>query len=282
MSTYIPYRRKQIIINTWHGGLLSKKMGLDVECSSFEKINIKNMAEITDYVLSPSKLFSEMAMRSALGINESKMLNFGFPRNDIFFKNDASIIRKVKRFYNIPEERGIILYAPTFRGPARNASTVYINKQEEIITAMENRFQRKYVLLVRLHHTIPMPECVLSGNKYADVQELLYASDIVITDYSSVIWDFFFTKRPFFLYTPDLEEYTGARGFYIPVDQWGFPLAKTESELVDNIYRFTIENHLNAIENYLAMVGSYEQGTAAKQCIEFIDGLMNKDQGESR
>jgi hypothetical protein len=51
MSTYIPYRKKQIIINTWHGGLLSKKIGLDIECSPYEKINIKNMAEITGYVL---------------------------------------------------------------------------------------------------------------------------------------------------------------------------------------------------------------------------------------
>jgi CDP-glycerol glycerophosphotransferase len=224
-------------------------------------------------------------MFSAFGINKSKMLNFGFPRNDIFFRNDASITRKVKRFYNIPEETGMILYAPTFRGPASNASVVYINKQEEIIAAAENRFQRKYVLLVRLHHTIPLdeePECVVNGNKYSDVQELLYASDIVITDYSSVIWDFFFTKRPFFLYTPDIEEYTSARGFYIPVDQWGFPMAKTKSELVDNIRQFNIENHLNAIENYFAMVGSYEQGTATEQCVEFIDDLMNKYQEESR
>lgn len=264
---------------------MSKKIGLDIECSSFEKINIKNMKEITDYFLSPSKLFSEGVMRSAFGINESKMLNFGFPRNDIFFRNDASITRKVKRFYNIPEETEMILYAPTFRGPASSASTVYINNQEEIITAAENRFQRKYVLLVRMHHTIPLNEeskCVLNGNRYSDVQELLYASDIVITDYSSVIWDFFFTKRPFFLYTPDIEEYTGARGFYIPVDQWGFPLAKTEAKLVDNIRRFNIENHLNAIRNYLALAGSYERGTAAEQCVEFIDGLLNKYQEESR
>jgi CDP-glycerol glycerophosphotransferase len=96
------------------------------------------------------------------------------------------------------------------------------------------------------------------------------------------VWDFFFTKRPFFLYMPDIEEYTGVRGFYIPVDQWGFPRAKTESELVDNIHRFNIEKHLNAIENYLAMAGSYEQGSATKQCIELIDGLMNKYQEESR
>jgi CDP-glycerol glycerophosphotransferase len=133
------------------------------------------MAEITDYILSSSRWFSGV-MFSAFGINESKMLNFGFPRNDIFFRNDASITGKVKRFYNIPEETGIILYAPTFRGHASNASTVYISEQKEIITAAESRFQRKYVLLVRLHHTVPLSkesDCVLNGNKYSDVQELL-------------------------------------------------------------------------------------------------------------
>jgi CDP-glycerol glycerophosphotransferase len=284
MSTYIPYRKKQIIINTWHGGLPSKKVGLDIECSLYEKINIKNMAENTSYVLSPSRRFSGV-MFSAFGITNDKMLNFGFPRNDIFFRHDASIARKVKRFYNIPEETGVILYAPTFRGPVGNASTVYISNPEKIIIAAEGRFQRKYVLLVRLHHTIPLnkeSEFVLNGNKYPDVQELLYASDIVISDYSSIVWDFFFTKRPFFLYTPDTEEYTSARGFYIPVGQWGFPLAKTVPELIDNIGRFNSDDHSDAINNYLAMTGSYEQGNATRQCVEFIDSLVNKYQEESQ
>lgn len=102
------------------------------------------------------------------------------------------------------------------------------------------------------------------------MQELLYVSDVLITDYSSSIWDFSFTNRPCFLYATDLSTYDLTQGFYTNIYDWPFPLAQNNEELIQNITQFDNAVYLDAINKHHEEFGSFETGTACQQVYNFI------------
>ena len=106
---------------------------------------------------------------------------------------------------------------------------------------------------------------IINASQYPDIQELLCAADILITDYSSCIWDFSFTFKPCFIYAPDLKKYQDEQGFYTPIEDWPFPLAKTNQQLMENIIVFDDEKYKQAVKKHHADLGSYETGTACEQ-----------------
>ena len=140
---------------------------------------------------------------------------------------------------------------------------------------LSERFGGNWSILFRCHYYIVedaknLSSDYINASDYPDMQELLYAADMLITDYSSSIWDFSFTGRPCLLYATDLNDYQVSQGFYSDIHTWPFPLAESNQELLDNIQHFSFDTYTKAIQQHHEDLGSYESGTACWEVLKYI------------
>jgi CDP-glycerol glycerophosphotransferase len=218
-------RKKTIAINLWHGSPL-KKMGFDTPVDlkwilKRKKFHLKLPYEKWDYIVVANDIFIDI-FHSVTKIPKERILPLGLPRNDILFKykEDLKKIEEIKSNLGFSKDvpNRIIFYAPTFRDSS------YLNKLFfAALTNFVNKFSDKFcdkniTLLVKLHpcveEKIRFPRCVLDVSSYEDTQELLLISDILITDYSSVIFDYLILNKPLILFLNDYNEYADIRGLY--------------------------------------------------------------------
>ena len=277
-SAWIPFRKKQVLIDTWHGGGAYKKIGIrDSEKGKnyYLQFIVKRTGARTDFILSSCRKFSDV-MSKAMLVAPAKFLPYGMPRNDLFF---SSSLNKdlIKNKIGIDPSISIILYAPTYRGEPNHNKYILSDSGLDfsaVINAASARFNREFILLYRAHHV--MSNIDIESNlfknvtTYPDMQDLLYIADILITDYSSSIWDFSFSFKPGFLWTPDIEEYVNERDFYTPISEWPFPFAITNEQLCKNILNFNEEENIKKIKQHHAALGSYEDGNATKKISNLI------------
>lgn len=285
---YIPFRKKQIVINTWHGGGAYKKMGLDTTNNFFYRLDCKLTAKKTSYFLSSNKYFSDIVNRSLL-ISYDKFLNIGLPRNDIFFTDYSDIIKKVKNHYKISENKKIIMYAPTYRPFKGNPFFLkhelgpYEIDVDLILKELEKKFKDEWLFGLRLHPSITelfpktLDEKIINMSDYDDIQELMCASDILINDYSSTMWDYVQTKKPCFIFAKDLDEYENSNGLYTKPSSWPFPLARNNQEFIENIRVFDYKKYLKDVEYYFTWMENYETGIACKQLYEKIYSIWKEE-----
>ena len=135
-----------------------------------------------------------------------------------------------------------------------------------ITKEIERRFGGKWVFAVRLHPKLKDVKFnatdLINMSFYPDAQELIAAADILITDYSSVMWDFSLRKKPCLIFATDINDYEVKRGFYIPPEEWPYPIATTNSEMVDNIRQFDLEEYQSKVKMHHEAVGNYDVGNA--------------------
>ena len=143
-----------------------------------------------------------------------------------------------------------------------------------LVTILKNKFGGEWVILYRSHYFGENNDknigCINVSN-YNDMQNLLCACDILITDYSSAIWDYSFTGRPCFLYTPDLKKYIKERGgFYSNISSWPGILAENEEQLWKEILTYDEKKYKDKIENHHRNLGSFENGNASEMIVHII------------
>lgn len=267
---YISYKNDQIIINTWHGGGSYKRRENDVVK--------KEPIEIYTKYLSSCRSFSVNNLINCYdNIDKSIIFETGSPRNDIFF-NKAEIQnakKKVKKYLDVDDNTKIILYAPTYKENENNSKT-YTLETDKIIKAFQQRFGGEYVFAIRDHKYSHMKYNITSNSKlintdsYDDLQEVICASDAVITDYSSIMWDVSFTDIPCFIYANDIDEYVNSRNFYTPIEKWPFPVAENIDELKNNILNFDEQKYNENIKEHHKNLGSFENGNACQQVCNYI------------
>lgn len=277
--SYLPKRKNQKIINTWHGGGPYKKSSTDVYNNHWYKKQSDMNSNNTDYILSTCRNFSEIEARS-MGYDDKKIIPVGLPRNDVLFCNHSELKAKVKKYYNISEDYRFVLFAPTYRSKHNEFSNMdiagdYIELNIDILLeVLKNRFGCNWVCGMRLHPKLANVNMngmnVINCTSYPDMQELLCCADVVITDYSSLMWDFSFTYRPIFLYAPDIKEYEKKRGFYMSASKWPYPIAHNNDEMRDNILNFDEEQYVQKIKEHHLECESYETGHACKIIMELI------------
>jgi CDP-glycerol glycerophosphotransferase len=192
----------------------------------------------------------------------------------MFFIDYSTVKQKVFEFYGIDKQSRLVLYAPTFRGDhyRPDVPATFFNVQK-LIDALNKKFHGNFMLLYRAHQfydNMPYQQFAINASVYPDMQELLCAVDILITDYSSSIWDFSFTYKPCFLYVPDIEEYKSDRDFYTPIEEWPFPLAETSQKLIENIMNFNSKEYIGKIHEHHKQLGSYETGHATEQLCKLL------------
>jgi CDP-glycerol glycerophosphotransferase len=269
----LPLRRIQIFINTWHGGGVYKSNGIsnmEIYANHFRNRKKTN----NTYIISSSEVFTNNMMPY---FNEKKerFLPFGMPRNDMFFNHNESIINKVKENLNIPLKSDIVLYAPTFRGAFNKATfkKIYIDISM-LLNALSSIYKKEFFFLFRSHYAIEekesLEENILDVTSYPDVQELLYTADVLISDYSSVMWDFSLTYKPCFVFAPDLKDYKLERDFSSPPEEWPFPIAQTNEDLRNNILSFDNSKYIERVKLHHETLGSFEKGNATETISNFL------------
>ncbi|MGE7121268.1 CDP-glycerol glycerophosphotransferase family protein [Peribacillus sp. NPDC046944] len=284
--TYLSKRKETTYIQTWHGTPL-KKMQFDIENIQGRDdgyLNRVHSATKTwDYLVSPSS-YASNAFRSAFRY-EGEVLETGYPRNDLFYREDVSTIANVVTDrLKLPKGKKVILYAPTFRDNQTSKNNKFTFDLNLDLEKMKEALGDEYVLLLRMHvvisNKLKIPEgyedFVINVSKYSDIQELYLISDILITDYSSVMFDFANTARPILYYTYDLEDYRdNIRGFYIDFEgEAPGPFLKTTEDIIESITNID-EINRQYETRYSLFREKYcgiEDGQAAKRIVDkFFD-----------
>ena len=266
--SYLPFRHGQFVVQTWHGCGLYKKVGHDVpnKPAGYDK-RLDFISKRITLFLSGAEAFSDTVIRGAFGY-KGEILNCGLPRNDLLLHEDAraKAAQKVRQVLGIPADRKLLLFAPTFRD--RGAAHGRFLQNPEIEAALADLLGGPYTCLIRTHYMDTLTDAALSdavdATAYPDMQELLAAADMLISDYSSCIWDFSLQKRPCFLFADDLGSYQTERDFYLDIHRWPFPLATNEEELLQNLRSFDRAAYEAAVDAHLKELGSFETGHACR------------------
>lgn len=281
LPTYYYKKREQYYINTWHGGGAYKRIATVYrECKDqYRKERVKRAIINWDYFISSCSAFTDAIMEDTNIKNVNPKMRFissGMPRNDIFFnKKQMNIVqKKIRDLYSVPKNKKIVLYAPTFRETSfKNNLAV-----SSLLDTLKCRFGKDFLLMLRSHPHVAKDifkknqggKNILDVSAYPDMQELLCAADVLITDYSSCMWDYSFTGKPCFIYANDIESYKTERDFHTPMERWPFPIAQDNEELQENILHFDEEQYKKNIENHHRQLGSYEDGHATERICKLI------------
>lgn len=223
LPEWVERREGQVIVQTWHGTPL-KRIAHDIENVRFsDQRYLEKMAEEVPHwslLVSPNS-FSTPILRRAFRY-EGEILESGYPRNDILFSDRAAdVAAEVRARLGLPPGKRVVLYAPTWRddlfhGPGRYKLDLRIGLERA-----REELGHDHVLLVRKHPNVvdDVPGAgdgfVFDVSKYPDIADLFVVTDLLITDYSSLMFDFAITGRPMFFFTYDMERYREKlRGFY--------------------------------------------------------------------
>lgn len=283
------YRKKegQVFIETWHGTPL-KRLVFDQEevtaASPKYKQEFYKQRSDWDYLVSANDFSTETLSRCFM--YEGEMLAYGYPRNDILYaENKDEIARSIKAKLNIPADKKTILYAPTWRDDEYYGKGKYKFTLKLDLELLREKLGKEYVILLRTHQYIAdaLDTTGLEGfaynvSKYDDISELYLISDICITDYSSVFFDYANLRRPVLFYTYDIEKYKNQlRGFYIDMNsEVPGPLLYTSEEVVDAIINIDKVNEQYK-ERYDAFYDRFchlDDGNASKNIVERV--FLNK------
>ncbi|EOR24664.1 CDP-glycerol glycerophosphotransferase family protein [Niallia sp. Sow4_A1] len=238
-TSFPPYfikKEGQIYVNTWHGTPL-KTLGKDMEGSLGQHKNLMRNFLHTDYLVSPNKFTIDKIIDShdLRGIYNGQIIESGYPRIDLVKEDNNVLANKL----NIKTDKKVILYAPTWRGEVGNVSGE-INKIIRDMRKLKSVLGKEYVILLKVH---TLMQKYIKQNKLdfdvvpdkIDSNELFSDVDILVTDYSSIFFDFLATKKPVIFYAYDREEYERDRGFYLNLDDMPGAICSTIESVIKEI-----------------------------------------------
>lgn len=274
-------REEQVFLETWHGTPL-KRLVFDQEevtsASPKYKQQFYRQRKDWDFLVSANP-FSTKTFRSCF-LYEGEMLEYGYPRNDIlYWPNKDEIAQQLKEKLGIPKDKKTILYAPTWRDDQHYGSGQYKFELALDLKLMKERLQDDYVVLLRTHHYISdhidvsgLGDFVINLSSYDDISEIYLISDICITDYSSVFFDYANLKRPILFYTYDFDKYKKQlRGFYIDMNtEVPGPLLYTSEQVVqaiEDIDEIT-EEYKERYDQFYDRFCCYDDGHASEHVAE--------------
>lgn len=286
LPLWIPKPKGTIYIQTWHGTPL-KRLGVDIKEVQMPGTNTEKYkrnfvfeASKWDYLISPNAYSTEI-FRRAFHFNKH-MIESGYPRNDfIINNNNKNMIDKIKSQLNLPKNKKAILYAPTWRDNQFYAKGQYKFNLRFNLEKLKSELENDYIILLRLHYLVS-ENLDLSGyegfiydfSNHEDIRELYLVADMLITDYSSVFFDYANLKRPMLFYVYDIEEYRDKlRGFYFDFEKHApGPLVKTTEELINEIkkieeFGFTPTDDILAFYNKFCYL---EDGRATERVVNEI------------
>lgn len=261
------YKRKgQFVVQTWHGDRAMKKVLYEAAESAGQTRNKIYDDEYTDICVTSSD-YGEDQYRKAFKYT-GEILKEGMPKNDKLVNFDESLYKKLRKYFQIPDDVKVLTYAPTFRGHSVNEqdSEIDINRT---LDALETHGE-KWICLLRAHEyskkiNIDGGESrIINVSKYPDMADILVITDMLITDYSSCAGDFLVRKKPVILVINDEEEYKkSSRSLRVDLKKTGFILSHNQDELDDILKNTTEDEYRKACEASLAFYVTTETGHAS-------------------
>jgi CDP-glycerol glycerophosphotransferase len=227
-------KQNTIYINTWHGSAF-KLMGNDMR----DKTTNYNVSK-ADYFYAQS-MYDINVFSKAYNLSKKTLVLAGLPRNDELFNVKKAEIENIKNKLNIPLNKKVILYAPTFREYSRGSNGCVL-KPPININLWEKKLSSEYIILFRAHYevnkvlNIKDSSFIRNVTNYPTLNDLLKISDVLISDYSSIMVDYSILERPIYCYAYDYDEYNSKRGLYIDLKK-ELPngICITQEELLDQI-----------------------------------------------
>lgn len=289
---YIP-KKNQRYIQCWHGTPF-KKIGCDVTAAGNATSTVQEIyneyteeAKRISLFISPSD-FTTSKLISAFNLKnlnkENRIIQKGYPRNDSLFNTDLKTVENFKKNLHIPDNKKIILYCPTFRDNQYSGSGYTFEPTVDFFSLRE-KCGDDFVILFRAHYFIAdsfdfskYGNFVINVSDYDDINDLYLISDILITDYSSVFFDYANLKRPIIFYLYDFEEYkNNMRDFYFGTAMLPGPVTQTQENLEIELNKILndIRNGGNGLLNYEKSLISfnkkfnpYEDGHSAERTVK--------------
>ncbi len=281
-------RPGQVYLNTWHGTPL-KRMGYDIEEGALATANIIRNFVQADYLLAANPFMAEQMYETAYklaGVYRGTLVEEGYPRIDRQFLDEAGRAEARRRLVDagIPlGDRKVVLYAPTWKGATFGRPDDDLDELMAHIAQIEERIDTsRYAVLLKTHQTVhklaahrPELRRLLVPNEIP-TNLVLGATDLLVSDYSSIFFDFLQTGRPIVFFTPDLADYAGTRGLYFEPEEWPGPVLLSAREVGEEIARIAADGDRvpeEARERYLSMQRRFtphEDGKASARIVDIV------------
>ena len=285
---YIIPKKDQVYVQCWHGTPL-KKLGFDLTNSdnvmnSYEEICFMygHDAARFNYILSPSRFASEK-FATAWNLIETKqtdkIVEVGYPRNDFLLNHKPEDVLRVKEALNIPLDKKVLLYAPTWRDNQHSSELGYTYKNTVDFDKMKSVLGDDWVILFRAHYLVAnsfdfakYEGFVYNASDYGDINDLYITADVLMTDYSSVFFDYANLQKPmiFYMYDKFLYE-NNLRGFYVDLDELPGPIIEEEDEMIEKLA--TVDQWFSYDERYKAFNDKFnylDDGQASKRLVDVV------------
>ena len=230
-----------------------------------------------DFLISPNAYSTEIFAR-AFNVEPAKIIETGYPRNDILYNgNNRDTIDSLKKKMGIPLDKKVILYAPTWRDDEFYSKGKYKFDLQLNLDQMREQLGQEYVILLRLHYLISenLDLSAYTGfaynfSNYEDISHLYLISDLILTDYSSVFFDYANLKRPMMFYVYDIDNYRDKlRGFYFDFEATApGPLVKTTDEVIAEIK--ALDSSETKFASFYDKFCSLEDGEASRRVVEKV------------
>ena len=289
IGDYIYPKEDQVYVQLWHGTPL-KRLGYDIVKSDNAMNSRKEIqhkykidAKKFKYILVPSD-FAKEKFISAWNLKsfgkENAVIAKGYPRNDFLFHFTEEDVKSIKEELDLPKDKKVILYAPTWRDNQHSSELGYTYKTEADFDKLKELLSDEYIILFRAHYLVAnefdfekYKGFIWDVSNVADINRLYIASDMLITDYSSVFFDYANLKRPIIFYMYDYNSYANKiRGFYVNTDELPGPIVLTTEKLAKAIKSIDLEN-FSFDKKYPEFANRFnylDDGYAAKRVAETV------------
>ena len=287
---YLLKKNDCIYIQTWHGTPL-KKLALDMNQLNMSgktdinqyKAEFKENTSFWNYLIAQNDFSADIFSRAF--DFKGTMLKIGYPRNDILIKekNNAELKSIIKEKLKIAKNKKIILYAPTWRDNEFHSEGLYKFTSKMDFDLMKEKLANDYTLIIKYHYLVREN---IDWNKYSDfivitdekqeIQDLYLISDILITDYSSVMFDYSLLNKPMIFYTYDLDYYKkNLRGFYFNIEEEvPGPIIEKNEDLITYLENFSFDDYFLEFEDkyskFREKYNQYDKGDSSKKVAKLI------------
>lgn len=274
-------RNNQILINTWHGTPL-KKMGRDIPNGAYNLFNVQRNFIASDYLVYPSKRMEDIMLDAYMvrNLTKAKLIEYGYPRNSIFLNEKRA--KQIKEELNL-KNKYMMVYMPTWREPNNDKELDQeITQTQKYLKELDNNLTDDYVVYIKLHVFVGS---TIDCSKFKHIRsypinyeayDFLNVADCLITDYSSVFFDYANSKKKIILFTYDKEEYLSKRGIYFDFDKLPFPQVDTVQELVREIKK----KSFNDYSEFVAEFCKYDNDKASEKICKYIFNNMQDEKYE--
>lgn len=269
-------RPGQYYIQCWHGSFSPKSVEKDTE-ATLDPIYVRDSkrdSAMIDLMYSNND-FTVEKFKTAFWYN-GPVIKCDSPQLAVLVNTPPDLRSRICAMFGINPADKIVIYAPTFR----NAGDVklFFWDYEKLLPVLEERFGGHFVFLLRLHpnmahlwNGLDYSSRVIPASNYPDMDELMAASDVMISDFSGVMYDMGIAGKPVFLYAEDCDEYIeNERHQYMTLDELPFTMARSFDELVDHIRTFDADRYKSSMDAFLARIGLTETGHGPERLADII------------